>query len=180
MAFPSLTSLLLPTTDTQNIQEDRKPFITAPCAPCCEVFPPRNAQGACPAPRALPPAQGSSGPCGSLSSAPRQGCLHFAQLKGTVATCQSPRAPFNWGYSEPAALPVVGTGRADPRAHQAGNPTTQRGAAVSGATAGTEPLVGLAWGAAAPRRSLTHGCGVRETRGISCCPCPRNSWPVSL
>lgn len=40
---------------------------------------------------------------------------------------------------------------------------------MSGATAGTEPLVGLAWGAAAPRRSLTHGCGVRETSSPAVC-----------
>lgn len=25
-----------------------------------------------------------------------QECLHFAQLKGTVALIQSPQAPFNW------------------------------------------------------------------------------------
>lgn len=179
MAFPSLTSLLLPTTDTRNVQQDGKPSIRAPRAPCCEVFPPRNARGTCPAPRALPPAQGSSGPCCSPSSAPHHGCLHFAQLKGTMATFQSPRAPLNRGDSEQTALPAVGTGRADPPAHRAGNPTTQRGAAVPGATAGTEPLVGPASGSAAPRRSLTRGCGVRETRGTSCCPCPRNSRAAS-
>lgn len=27
-----------------------------------------------------------------------QECLHFAQLKGTVALIQSPEAPFNWDH----------------------------------------------------------------------------------
>lgn len=95
VASPSLTSLLLPTTDTQNVQKYGKPFITAPCAPCCEVFPPRNARGACPAPQALPPAQGcavprallhAGGACTLLSSRARWQPARVRELLSTGAT----------------------------------------------------------------------------------------------
>lgn len=57
----------------------------------------------------------SSGLSNYTTSAFEQGCLHFVQLKGTVAIVQSPQAPFNGDDPEQTPLFAVNTKTAELR-----------------------------------------------------------------